>query len=87
MHLAFDFMWAEPETFWWPFLGLEFTPTGYSTFGAYVAGVLSSPWMWAGEAAGAAYLVHLWRASGLGDPKARRVLMSEGTVSAPISRT
>ena len=84
MHLALDAMWADPNTLWWPFLGWEFTRTGIATFGGYAAGVLSDPWMWAGEVAGLTYLTFLWRLSGLNDAAARRTLLSTGRVSAPI---
>jgi hypothetical protein len=86
MHLALDAMWADPNTLWWPFLGWEFTTTGIATFSEYVSSVLSDPWMWAGEAAGLAYLVFLWRSSGLDDADARKKLLSTGQVSAPIER-
>lgn len=84
MHLALDAMWADPNTLWWPFLGWGFTTTGFATFSEYVSSVLRDPWMWAGEAAGLAYLVFLWRASGLDDADARGRLLSTGQVSAPI---
>jgi hypothetical protein len=87
MHLALDAMWADPNTLWWPFLGWEFTSTGLATFSEYVSSVLANPWMWAGEAVGLAYLVFLWRSSGLNDEAARRRLLSTGQVSAPIERS
>lgn len=86
MHLGLDAMWADPNTLWWPFLGWEFTRVGIATFSGYAAMVLSSPWMWVGEAAGLTYLAFLWRSSGLGSPSARRVLFSSGQISAPIDR-
>lgn len=87
MHLALDAMWADPETLWWPFLGWEFTSTGFATFPEYARSVLTDPWMWAGEVIGLAYLVHLWRASGLDNATARNALRSTGQISAPIERT
>jgi membrane-bound metal-dependent hydrolase YbcI (DUF457 family) len=84
MHLGLDAMWADPNTLWWPFLGWEFTRVGAATFGAYASAVFSNPWMWAGEAVGLAYLVFLWRASGLREADARARLMTTGVVSAPI---
>jgi len=86
MHLGLDAMWADPDTLWWPLFGWEFTRVGLSTFGAYVSTVLSDPSMWAGEIAGFAYLVLLWRSSDLGDKNARQALLSTGRVSAPIGR-
>lgn len=87
MHLALDAMWSDPDTLWWPFLGWEFTSTGFATFPDYARSVLTDPWMWAGEVIGLAYLVHLWRASGLYSATARKVLRSTGQISAPIERT
>ncbi len=87
VHLALDAMWADPNTLWWPFLGWDFTSTGLVTFSEYASSVLTNPWMWAGEAVGLAYLVLLWRSSGLNDAAARRRLLSTGQVSAPIERS
>jgi membrane-bound metal-dependent hydrolase YbcI (DUF457 family) len=84
MHLGLDAMWADPNTLWWPFLGWEFTTSSMATFRAYAASVFSDPWMWGGEAVGLAYLVFLWRSSGLGAPHARARLRASGVVSAPI---
>ncbi len=86
LHLLLDAMWAEPATLWWPFLGTGFTPTGFATYGAYAVGVLTDPLTWAGEAVGIAYLVVLWKRSGLSDPVARRTLLTSGVVSAGIGR-
>ncbi|MDK1019224.1 MAG: metal-dependent hydrolase [Actinomycetota bacterium] len=86
LHIAFDTMWAEPETLWWPFLGWEFTRGASATFGVHLAGVLRNPWVWSGEAIGLLYLGYLWRASGLNDRRARHLLATTGRVSAPIDR-
>ena len=86
VHLALDAMWADPETLWWPFLGWEFTSTGFATFGEYTRSILSDPWTWAGEALGVIYLAMLWRASNLSDKTNRATLASTGRVSAPIER-
>lgn len=86
VHLALDAMWSDPETLWWPFLGWEFTPSGFTTYGAYVSDLFTDPRLWFGEIAGAGYLILLWRRSGLSDPNARRTLVATGTVSAPIGR-
>lgn len=87
IHLALDAMWQHPETLWWPFLGTEFSPTEFATYGAYVEDLLRNPLMWLGEAVGLAYLVYLFWASGLSDPEARRKLRSSGVVDAPIGRS
>ncbi len=86
LHLLLDAMWNAQETLWWPFLGTAFTSSGFSTYGAYAADVLSDPVMWAGEAIGLAYLVVLWRRAGLGSAEARRTLRTTGVVSASIDR-
>ena len=83
-HLAFDAMWQDPETLWWPFLGWDFTATGFPTYGEYVASLFADPRLWIGEIAGAGYLILLWRKSGLSDAGARRTLVTTGTVSARI---
>ena len=87
LHLALDAMWQLPETLWWPFFGWEFASSGFATYGAYVRDLLSNPIMWLGELAGLAYLVFLWRASGLADAGARSRLVRSGVVSAPIGRS
>lgn len=86
IHLLLDGMWRSPETLWWPFLGTEFTPTGFETFGAYAIDVVSNPLTWAGEAIGIMYLVMLWRKSGLSTSEARSALWRTGVVSARIDR-
>lgn len=83
-HLAFDAMWRNPETLWWPFLGWDFSATGFATYGEYVSNVFADPRLWLGEIVGVGYLILLWRKSGLSDAQARRTLMTSGTVSAPI---
>jgi membrane-bound metal-dependent hydrolase YbcI (DUF457 family) len=83
-HLLLDAMWLDPETLWWPFLGIEFTPADQATASAYVAAVLRDWRVWAGEAIGLLYLVNLWRAARLADPVARRHLFTTGRVDVPI---
>lgn len=85
-HLAFDAMWQDPETLWWPFLGWEFTASGFATYGDYVANLIADPRLWISEIAGVGYLILLWRRSGLSSAEARQELMTSGTVSAPIGR-
>lgn len=87
LHLVLDAMWNLPETLWWPFLGSEFTATGFSTFGAYLRDLVMDPLMWAGEVAGAVYLVRLARKSNLGEAGSRRAFFETGALSAPIGRT
>ena len=85
-HLAFDAMWQDPETLWWPFLGWDFATSGFATYGEYVANLITDPRLWISEIAGAVYLILLWRRSGLSSAEARRTLRTSGTVSAPIGR-
>ena len=87
MHLLLDAMWSDPETLWWPFLGWEFSQAGFATAGAYVESILFDWRVWALEAAGFAYLVILGRRAGLGERPARELLMTTGTVDAPIERS
>ncbi len=84
LHLLLDAMWNLRETLWWPFLGNEFTATGFLTYGAYAMEVLTDPVVWAGEAVGLIYLVALARRANLTDPAARRTLWRTGVVSARI---
>lgn len=86
MQLFLDAMWQEPDTLWWPFLGWEFSSTGFATVGEYVGSVLKDWRMWALEVLGFAYLVYLAKRSGLGDPDKRKVFLTKGIVSAPIDR-
>lgn len=86
LHLALDAVWNDPETLWWPFLGWEFTSSGFATFGDYARDVLTNPVMWFGELVGFVYLVLLWRRSDLGDRSARSRLFNTGVVTAPIER-
>ncbi|MFV1999214.1 MAG: metal-dependent hydrolase [Acidimicrobiia bacterium] len=84
LHLALDALWNQPATLWWPFLGFDFETTGFGTFGLYAADVLTDPLMWLGEAIGLAYLVVLWKKSGLENAEARSKLFATGVVSARI---
>ena len=85
-HLALDAMWVDAETLWWPFLGWDFSSTGFVSYGAYLSDLFAEPRLWIGEIAGIAYLGLLWRRSDLSDAHARHTLMTHGTVSAPIGR-
>jgi membrane-bound metal-dependent hydrolase YbcI (DUF457 family) len=61
VHLLLDGVWISPETFLWPFFGLEFPRVAGSEFGSLVRNMLASPMVWLGEALGVAYLAYLWR--------------------------
>ena len=69
VHLLLDGVWITPETFLWPFFGLEFPRVAGSEFGTLVRNMVASPMVWLGEGLGIAYLVYLWRGhlAGAGD--------------------
>lgn len=87
MHLLLDAMWNDPETLWWPFLGWEFSQTGFATAGAYVESIVSDWRVWALEAVGLVYLIVLGRRAGLSRRTAWQRLRTTGTLDAPIERT
>ena len=87
MHLLLDAMWNDPETLWWPFLGWEFSQTGFATVGAYVESIVSDWRVWALEALGLVYLIVLGRRAGLSRRTAWQRLRTTGTLNAPIERT
>ena len=84
LHLVLDAMWTQPETLWWPLLGVEFASSGFAAVGDYLRDLFTNPVMWAGEAIGLLYLVVLaWR-SNMADPAARKEFVTTGRVQAPI---
>lgn len=83
-HLALDAMWQSPETLWWPFLGTEFTGSGFATYADYLRDLIGDPLMWLGEAAGLAYVVWMGRRIGIGDSEVRRSLMRTGAISVGL---
>lgn len=74
VHLVLDGAWTSPEGFLWPFFGWSFPPVAGSDLPTLLRHMLTDPWVWAGEAAGAAYLVYLWR----------RYLSSKGALAAAL---
>jgi membrane-bound metal-dependent hydrolase YbcI (DUF457 family) len=82
-HLVLDGAWAEPEAFLWPFFGWSFPPTAPVALGPLLRAMVSDPWVWAGEAAGAAYLAYLWVAY-LREPGAFRTFLANGTIPMPV---
>jgi len=86
VHLLLDAMWADPETLWWPLLGWGFTPAGPTGAGDYVVSIVTDWRVWAMEAAGAAYVIYLWRKGNLGAAEARAELLRTGVVNVPIDR-
>ncbi len=61
LHLFLDGQWANPEGFWWPFLGLEFPEMDPARLWPLVGDMLTDPLVLVGEAVGLAYLVVLAR--------------------------
>jgi inner membrane protein len=60
VHLVLDAVWLSPDGFLWPFVGWEFPTVAGSDFPTLVRSMVANPLVWAGEAAGAAYLGLLW---------------------------
>ena len=81
-HLVLDAAWADPEGFWWPLFGWEFPPQADSALLPLVRRMVTDPWVWAGEAAGAGYLVYL-RLRYLNTPQARSIALHRGAVPMP----
>jgi hypothetical protein len=82
-HLLLDGMWTSTEVFLWPLFGLDF-PAGETPYWpAAWERALDDPWRWAKEAVGLAYLIGLWKASGLAEPAARADLLRTGRLSGP----
>jgi membrane-bound metal-dependent hydrolase YbcI (DUF457 family) len=87
LHLFLDAMWPDPETLWWPFLGLDFSAAGAATAGEYVRSVLGDWRTWALEAVGFVYLAVLAHRARLTEPGSRRRLWRTGVIDVPIGRT
>ena len=79
-HLILDAMWASRETFLWPFLGWEFTPGPADYWVGFLGRLFDSPTAIAGEVAGLAYLVFLWRRCALGDRHHRTAFLRTGVL-------
>jgi membrane-bound metal-dependent hydrolase YbcI (DUF457 family) len=84
MHLFLDAMWADPETLWWPFLGLDFAAVEATTARSYLTGVLGDWRVWTLEVVGLVYLAVLARRGGLGSGAARSELWATGRIAVPI---
>ena len=82
VHLLLDGVWISPEAFLWPFFGLDFPRVAGSDFATLVGDMIRSPFMWAGEAAGLAYLIYLWRRY-LRGPGALMKFWGDGRVAMP----
>ncbi len=86
MHLFLDAMWSDPETLWWPFLGLDFSAAEAGDAAAYVADILRDWRVWALEGVGLAYLAFLAHRGRLSDRDARRGFYATGRIDVPIER-
>jgi membrane-bound metal-dependent hydrolase YbcI (DUF457 family) len=83
IHLLLDAAWATPEAFWWPFFGLEFPRVLDSDLMSLLGRMLSDPLVWAGEAAGAAYLVLLWSRYLRAEGALRQFFRANGRIGLP----
>ena len=77
IHLLLDIP-LENATFWWPFFGFEFPPFEDGALSDLLAYLSRSPWVLVQEALGLAYLIALYRKSGLGDTARRHQLTTTG---------
>lgn len=79
LHLLIDGMWATTEVFLWPLAGS--IPSGpMPWWGGLAERLTSSVWPWILEFVGLAYLAGVAVVSGLGDPAARRELITTGRI-------
>jgi membrane-bound metal-dependent hydrolase YbcI (DUF457 family) len=85
-HLVLDAMWADPETLWWPFLGLDFAAGGFESAGRLVGSILTDWKVWALEALGALYLAYLVRRGNLTSAGERARFKKTGRIAVPIDR-
>ena len=86
LHLFLDAMWADPETLWWPFLGVEFSAAPESTVAEYLGNVVTNWRTWALEVIGVVYLAVLARRARLTERAARDLLRTTGRIGVPIGR-
>jgi len=86
VHLVLDGVWASPEAFLWPFFGADFPEVAGSDFATLVGDMIANPLVWAGEAAGAGYLVFLWRRH-LSEPGSLRRFARSGRIELPLGRS
>ncbi|HEX9854697.1 MAG TPA: metal-dependent hydrolase [Acidimicrobiia bacterium] len=86
VHLFLDGMWSDPETLWWPMLGLDFSPNIAASAGTYLGSLLTNPIVWIEELLGAAYLAWLYVRGGLGGREVRRRFLADGVIAVPIGR-
>lgn len=74
LHLVFDGVWSDTDTFWWPFTGLELPDAELP--------VLARGWFSVVlEAIGIGVCAWLWRRNGLGRPDRRRRFLTDGRLA------
>lgn len=83
-HLMLDAMWNDPETLLWPLFGLEFSQVPATTAADFVADILASPQVWAGELVGLVYIAVLARRAKVASDAAGSEFMATGRIAAPI---
>ena len=84
-HLLIDGLWADPETFFWPFLGLEFPEVAVPYWADVWSRAFSDPVRWVVEGIG---LVYLWRVlsrAGFADPQVRADLLKTGRLPEEVT--
>jgi hypothetical protein len=85
-HILLDGMWTNPEVLFWPFFGWEM-PSGQPPFWPEAwARAFSDPWRWVLEAAGLAYLIWLWFATGLNQKPRRDELLKTGRIPELVAQ-
>ena len=80
-HLILDAMWVTPETLFWPLFGWDFPPSIDDYWSGFLGRLFEDPLVLVQEVAGLAYLVYLWRKTGLGDRTRRREFLTTGRVT------
>jgi hypothetical protein len=77
LHLALDGAWADPDAFWWPFLGTEWSTSELPELGRGGLNMVL-------ELAGAAACWWAWRRFRLDEPERRATFLRTGQVGRDI---
>lgn len=85
LHLILNGMWTNPEILFWPFFGRGLGPGDAPFWSLAWERALSDPWRWLKELAGLGYLVWLWFAVGLADPRRRALLITTGRIPSRVA--
>jgi hypothetical protein len=78
LHLLVDGMWTNASVFLWPAFGFDLGVGGSAFWPVAWERAIGDPWRWSLEAVGIAYLVWLWRETGLGEADRRETLIRTG---------